>query len=270
MKKILGVFVVLLFSAQNAAFSVVIKKSASVATKQVEKKDAMNSLLPTVMTLVQGAQALGQQQKALTAECVPTGSEINWVNDMVKEWAKTGAMTADEVQTMLNQSPCIDGNTYKSSVQIAGDTNDASDICYDTFKKKSDEGTVWYGFPKAAKEYYCSDGELSCSERYRKEVSNIYEIFSLIDFTQADYTASEWATASKIMEKFENCSTVKLNARKKEAMGNFLANTVGGLGQKTNTGSVMEMVQSVTSGMGGGGGFNLGGLTNVAGQLFQQ
>lgn len=274
MKKILLFFVMAVFAAQNAAFSAVsVKKAAPVATKQVEKTNIGASLVPTVMNLVSGVQALSQKQKALSAECVPTSSEISWVNNMVKEWAKTGAMTAEEAANALSMEKCTGGPTggYEESVRLAADTDDTSFLCFDYFGSASDQGTVWFEFPMATKGYYCTDGSVSgCSEKNKKEVSNIYDVFNLIDFVQADYTASEWATASKLMAKIENCSNAKISARKKALMGEFLNSAIGSIGQETNSASIMDVVQGVAGSVGGGGGFNLQSLTGVAGQLFQQ
>ncbi len=275
MKKILLFFVMAVFAAQNAAFSAVsiVKKAAPVATKQVEKTNIGASLVPTVMNLVSGVQALSQKQKALSAECVPTSSEISWVNNMVKEWAKTGAMTAEEAEKAMPMGRCTDGPTggYEESARLAADTDDIDFLCFDYFGGSGDKGTVWENFPMATKGYYCTDGSVSgCSEKNKKEVSNIYDVFNLIDFVQADYTASEWATASKLMAKIENCSNAKISARKRALMGEFLNSAIGSIGQKTNSASIMDVVQGVAGSVGGGGSFNLQSLTGVAGQLFQQ
>ena len=84
MKKFLLIFVGIFVAMQNAGAAVAIKKAAPVATKQTSAKDMGASLLPTVMNLVSGVQQLNQKQKALSAECVPTTQELNWVNTMIK------------------------------------------------------------------------------------------------------------------------------------------------------------------------------------------
>ena len=100
MKKIAAFFVLFACMVPCASWSAVnvkssgIKKAAPVATKQEDKLQSATSLLPTVIGLVGGVQALNKQQQQLSADCAPTSSEIQLVNDLVKEWAKTGTTTA--------------------------------------------------------------------------------------------------------------------------------------------------------------------------------
>ena len=54
-----------------------------------------------------------------------------------------------------------------------------------------------------------------------------------------------------------------------EAFGGFVTNTIGNMGQKTNTGSVMDAVTGVLGNSGGGLG-NLGGLATVATQFLDK
>lgn len=271
MKKFLLIFIGLFVTVQNAGAAVAIKKAPTVATKQTSAKDTGASLLPTVMNLVSGVQQLNQKQKQLTAECVPTSQELNWVNNMVKEWAKTGAASKSEVeQAMSGMHPCADGDTYEASVRLAADTDETDFICYDTFVANTDQGTVWYGYPKATSTYYCSDGSLSCNEKKRVNVSNIYDVFNLIDFSEADYTASELTMASKLMAKIENCSNAKLSAKKRAMWGEFLTSSLGSMGQKTNTGNIMQTVSGVTSNMGGGFGGAMQSLSGIASQFLPQ
>ena len=62
-----------------------VKKAAPVATKQTDKMETATSLLPAVVGLVSNAKALSVQQQQLTADCAPTTSEIETVNNLVKE-----------------------------------------------------------------------------------------------------------------------------------------------------------------------------------------
>lgn len=258
MKKFLLIFFGLFVAVQNAGAAVAIKKAAPVATKQNSVKDMGASLLPTVINLVSGVQQLNQKQKALTEECVPTSQELNWVNTMVKEWAKTGAADAEEAErSMSGMKPCDNTESYESSVQMAADTDETDFICYDVFNSSSDQGTVWEGFPMASKASYCTDGSVSgCKDKYRVDVSNIYDVFNLIDFSESDYTAAELKMASKLMAKIENCSNAKLSAKKRAMWGEFLTGSISSMGQKTNSGTIMQAVTSVapnigTSGIGG-------------------
>ena len=274
MKKLLLSFIITVFVAQSAAVALTVVKAPTVTAQKTSPQTAGASLIPTVTNLISGVQALSQKQKALTGECVPTSSEISWVNNMIKEWAKTGAMTAEEAEKAMPMERCTDGPTggYEESARLAADTDDIDFLCFDYFGGSSDKGTVWENFPMASKGYYCTDGSVGrCSEKNKKEVSNIYDVFNLIEFTEKDYTEEEYSMASKLMAKIENCSNAKISAKKRALWGEFLNSTIGSLGQKTNSANIMDVVQSVAGSVGGGnGGFNLQSLSGVAGQLFQQ
>lgn len=260
MKKYLLFFVIGTFLAQNVAMgAVTIKKAAPVAVQKKTVEDNAGSLIGTVLGLVGTVKQLEQKTRALTAECLPTGQEIQFVNNIIKEWAKTGAANEEEVYRRLGVNKCSGQSTggYQASVRVAMDTDQDSVVCYDWFGGAGNEGTVWYGFPMAVKTYYCTDGSVSCGTKDRKEVSNIYEVFNLVDFTTEDYTKQEAEVAGKLIAKIENCSSAKLSAQKQALWGEVLQSTVGNLGQKTNTGAIMETVGSVTS---GGGLQSLGGI----------
>ena len=262
MKKYVLFFVLCAVMAQNVAMgAVTIKKSASVATQKKTVEDNAGSLIGTVLGLVGSVKQLDQKTRELTTECQPTSQEIQFVNTMVKEWAKTGAATADEVYRRLGVNNCSGQPTggYQASVRVAMDTDQDSVVCYDWFGGTGNDGTVWAGFPMATSAYYCTDGEMTCGVKDRKNVSNVYEIFNLVDFTTADYTTQEAQVAGKLLSKIENCSSARLSAQKKALWGEFLQTTVGGMGQKTNTGAIMDAVGTVTN---GGGLQSLGGIAS--------
>ena len=270
MRKKLLLFIGCLLAVHNTAGAVTIKKAAPVAKQEVSAQNVGGNLLPTVVGLVTSVQALNQQQKELTAECIPSSAEINFVNKIIKEWAKTGAANADEVEGRLKMQPCDESSGgYEASVRIAADTNETDMICYDWFGSAADEDTVWYGFPKAVSTYYCSNGTISgCAEKYRKQVSNIYDVFNLVDFTDVDYMPSDEAKlATALMAKIEKCSYAKISARKKALWGDFVTTTIGSLGQKTNSASVIDIVSGMSGSLGSGGMQSLGGLTDIAGKL---
>lgn len=255
MKKSLLFFVVVSLVGQNMAMAAItVKKAAPVATKQTSVTDNAGSLVGTVLGLVNNVKQLTQQQRDLTAECIPTTQELNFVNETVKEWAKTGAMTADEVESALRMQRCSQpSGGYQASVSVASGMDEDGIICYDWFGGSGNEGMIWHNYPMAVKASYCTDGSISgCSEKNRQYVSNIYDVFNLIDFAEADYTQQEATMAAKLIAKIENCSYAKLSAKKKALWGDFLVDTIGGLGQKTNTGAIMQTVGSVanTSGLG--------------------
>ncbi len=260
MKRNLLLFIVCVcVVAMPAVAAVSIKKAAPVATKQASAMDGASSLIGTVLTLASGVKDLNKQVNELEAECQPSSAEINFVNDIIKEWAKTGAASKEDVQRMLHRKPCdvssgIGG--YQTSVEIAAMMGE-SDVCYDSFRGTGNDGMVWEGFPRVGLASYCDDGSRSCGKK-QKTASDIYEIFNLVDFTEADYTKSEASVAGKLIAKMEKCSSVKLSQRKKMLWGNFLTESVGNMGQKTNTASIMDAVSGVV-----GGGAGMGGLQSI-------
>lgn len=253
-----------LIGASDAA--VAVKKAAPVATKEASKTDASASLMGSVLGLVSSVQALNAQQKALTEDCIPTSSEISFVDKTVKEWAMTGSMSAEEIKNKLHGEPCnsITGS-YAINAEHA-DATESNDICYDTFTGTGNDNMVWAGFPKVGKATFCPGGELTCKNK--KTVSNMYDIFNLVDFDTQDYTAQEATMAAKLIDKIERCSNAKLSAKKRALWGEFLTNTLSNVGQKTNTGNILQQVTSVTNSGGGLGA--LGGLGGLATQYLDR
>lgn len=248
MKKNLLFFPLIACLAQIVpANAITIKKAASVATKQNDIKQTGASLLPTVINLYTGIQEITKKQKALTAECIPTSQELDFVNTTFKEWLKTGAATISDVEIALGRiHKCQTASGgYQTSIQIAAATEEDSMICYDYFDESGDQGMVWHEFPRAQKAYYCTDdpSNPSCNEKNKEYVTNMYDIFNLIDFSAADYTKQEAAMAGKLTAKIENCSYSKLNARKRAMWSEFLVGSISNLGSSTNTGNIMQVVQ---------------------------
>jgi len=89
MKKTILFFAGLMCCApmMSAHAAVAVKKAAPVATQESAGTAGAASLIPTVLGLVSGVQALNAQQQALTAECIPTTAELNFVNTTMQEWA---------------------------------------------------------------------------------------------------------------------------------------------------------------------------------------
>jgi len=247
MKKNLVIFVVLsLCATVNAVTAAVtIKKAAPVATQESSTSSVTTSLVPSVLSLVSDVQNLNAQQRTLDAECTPSSAEIEFVNNTIKEWAKTGAATASEVERRLNKQRCAGGVGYEASVRYSAGT-DMKNICYDNFAGESDEMMVWYHFPKASKATYCPDGSPTCSDKERKTISNVYEIFDLVDFTYEDYNKQEATMAAKLIDRADRCSDVRVNQKKKQMWGEFLVNTMGNVGQKTSTSTIMQTVGNIT------------------------
>lgn len=248
MKKNLALFIAALLcvSVNAATAAVSIKKAAPVATKETNASSTTGSLVPSVLTLVSDVQALNAKQRELDAECIPSSAEIEFVNNTIKEWAKTGSATWEDVSKRLGRAPCEDGTCYEATVKYSAG-NGLGDVKYDNFATKSDELMVWYKFPKASKGQYCPDGSLNCSDREKKTVSNIYEIFDLVDFGVGDYTKRDNLTmAAKLLDRSERCSDVKISQKKKQMWGEFLVGTMGNVGQKTNTATIMQTVGNIT------------------------
>ncbi len=262
--------------AFGAANVLVPKKADSVQKREASMSvnDIGSSLLPTAVTLVGNVMALSQQQKALTAECEPTAKEINFVNNMVKEWAIAGAANplAKDTRSMRRCDKTI-SETYESSVRngLSGSDVEENMICYDVFTDADARGAVWAGFPKAAIATYCPGSNLlDCAKSKQKKVTNLWTIFDMINFDESDYTKSEASQAQALLQKSKNCSGSKLAAKRLETFGGFVTSTIGNMGQTTNTGTVMDAVSGVLKNSGGGGLGNLGGLANVATQFLDR
>ncbi len=270
MKKICGFFVGFVAVAHiGVAGAVTIKKAAPVAVQKSTAMESTGSLMPTVMNLISGISEISKKQKELTAECIPSSQEVNFVNELLKEWAKVGETTSDEFFRSLGVSKCsTPTGEYASKVQAFGADGDNDLICYDYFGGKGNEGMIWEGFPMAAATYYCTDGSLSsCSEKNKKHVTNMYDIFNKIGFTESDFVgAEEMKMAAQLIDKVEKCSYARLSAQKKAMWASYLTETIGNVGQKTNTGSIMDVVGSVAN-TGGGAGNVLNSLGGIATQF---
>lgn len=247
MKKNFAIFVasVLCVTASTATAAVNIKKAAPVATQESSTSSTTGSLVPSVLTLVSEVQTLNAKQRELDTECTPSSAEIEFVNNTIKEWAKTGAATWEEIESKLNRTPCPGGVGYEAAVRYSAGT-DASVTCYDNFAGEANKDMVWFLFPKASKATYCPDGSLSCNDREKKTVSNIYEIFDLVDFGVSDYNRQEATMAAKLLDRADRCSDVKINKKKKQMWGEFLTTAMGNVGQKTNTSQIMQTVSGIT------------------------
>jgi hypothetical protein len=226
-----------------------VKKAAPVATKQADKLEAATSLLPTVIGVVSNVKALNAQQQQLTADCAPTSSEIETVNNLVKEWAKTGTSTAEEAESGLGvycagSKEDNDSGYYANYMKNA----DKGDACFESFSAEADEDTIWQYFPKASADKVCD----AINGKNCKNVSNIYDVFSKIPFDEEDYTEAEAKKIAKLREKMDKCAPGKLNAAKREMYGNFLTQTLGSVGQSSGAAGTSAVLETVT-GLGGSG-----------------
>ena len=177
----------------------------------------------------------------------------------------TTAMSAKDIEKKMGKrKPCTGRRTYEIDLQTSSATG-AEDVCYATFSSTADEGTIWEGFPKVSiARNYCDDGSPTCKNK--KTSSDIYEIFDLVDFGYEDYTKQDATMAAKLIAKIDSCSDSKLSEKKRAMWGEFLTTTIGGVGQKTNTSTIMgavgDIAKSGTSVTGG-----LSSLGSVATQF---
>ncbi|HNY25382.1 MAG TPA: hypothetical protein PKJ33_02450 [Alphaproteobacteria bacterium] len=251
----------------SAGAAVQIKKATPVASSSSSGSSSTASLVPNAIGLVSGIMTINAKQNEMSAECEPTKQEMDFVDNTMKEWAKTGQMTLKEIQGEMTKKnfsgPCrnFDGYDKENSFQTSGITP-----CYNFF---NDKGMVWNEFPRTGKGTYCKDGTPNngCSGKNKVTVSNMYDLFNVIDFDPADYTQSEATMAAKLLSKIESCSPSKLSAKKKALWGDFLVSTAGGLGKKTDTSSIMQQVGNISSSGGIGA---IGSLGNVASQLMNK
>ena len=253
------------FAAMAADFQV--KKASSV--KKQEKSGlesiASNSLVPGVVGLISNVTALTKQQKELAAECMPSSTELSWVNSMVREYAKIGEITAESMFTKIDQAKCV-GETYSYSVSVVG--NSGEKPCAD-YNKEQD--VIWAGYPEASTGTYCADGSLDmklCPSSKKKQVSNVYAVFGAINFSQEDFTEDEINMYSKMMEKADKCAPEKISQRNREAYASFLKATITGAGQTTNTAGVWDAIGNLTQS--GGGLSGLGSLAPTVTQFLDK
>lgn len=262
MKKLIAIFVAVVCATPSLSYGAVsvknsaVKKAAPVATKQADKLESATSLLPTVIGLVTSAKDLSTKQQQLSADCAPTATEMEAVNDLVKEWAKTGTVTASSAASGLG-SKCGTGG-YKWQMAYGDEGED----CYDVFDGKDDKDSVWEGFPKVTSASRCDAGG---NNKNCKTVSNIYDIFSKIPFSEdEDYTKAELKKIGKLKEKMERCAPGKINAAKRELYGNFVTQALGSVGQTTGAAGTASVLEAVTS-LGGSG--NIQSMLPSLGQM---
>ena len=260
MKRLLTFLVVLVCTvvAESQA-AVNIKKAAPVAAKKADATESATSLLPAVIGLVGNVKNLQAQQQQLTADCAPTSDEIRTVNDLVKEWAKISETNSFDAASGLGDRSC-DGS-YQTFLDLY------DEACYETFSSSADEGTVWEDFPKVSSGKKCKDD----AGKKCETVSNIYDIFVKIPFTDEDYTKAEARKIAELKEKAQRCAPAKVAAAKRELYGGFVTQALSSIGQTTGTAGTSSVLETVSS-MGGSGDVKsmLPSLGSMATQLFDK
>lgn len=243
-----------------------VKKAAPVATKQADKMEAATSLLPTVIGLVANVKSLSAQQQQLSEDCVPTTSEIETVNNLVKEWAKTGAETSKGAVSGLGE-PCSRGDNSSGHYATWMRDADKDEACYEVFGSDADKKTIWQDFPKVSSDKICDE----ITGKNCKRVSNIYDVFAKIPFNEEDYTEAEAKKISKLMDKMNKCAPGKMAAARREMYGNFLTQTLGNVGQTSGAAGTASVLEAV-SGLGGSGDLKsmLPSLGNMATQALDK
>ncbi|MCL1902351.1 MAG: hypothetical protein FWG18_01840 [Alphaproteobacteria bacterium] len=232
--------------------AVTINKAAPVAAapKSAESAVTGSSLIPTALSMITGVMALNQQVQALTTECKPTQTELTWVTNMMKEYAKTGATDAQTMMASIKRERCV-GTNFKDSMQAAAMTTGLYG-CVATFNSSADAKMIWQDYPRPSMATICKkNGGFGCTANEEETVSDIYEIYGLIGFGPADLLPVETTIAPVLMEKILKCTESRLAAKQRELWGDFLIQSAGGLG-KTG-GNLAETLGAVNQIMAGGG-----------------
>ena len=230
-----------------AQAAVNIKKAAPVATKKSDAIESTTSLLPTVIGLVGSVKSFSSQQQAIGADCAPTSDEIRTVNELVKEWAKVGDTSAESAASGLGD---VCDDDYETYMRYAVN----NETCYETFSSDSDKKMVWAGFPKASYYNKCdSETNKNC-----QPVTNLYDIFGRIPFSEEDRTKSEAKKITALEEKAKRCAPDKIKAAKRELYGGFLTQTLSSVGQSSGAAGTASVMEAVTS---------LGGSSDIKSML---
>lgn len=245
-------------SSQPPQFT--IKKASSVQEKQQDKMDAVTgtNLAGMAIGLFAGIQALKNEEKAMSQSCAPSIADRDYVNKMMREYAKTGQKTSKEMLAALGAQASDGWCSYKEYVRTG-----QGEKCFDLMVGSDDDGRIWYGYPSATEGFQeCPPDKPNCKDK--KYYSNVYEIYAVMNWTDADLLPDELSTHSKLMAKAEECAPEVIARKNRERAGNLITGTLGSIGQKQNTAGTMEAVGGLMQGMGTNG---LGGLGTVGLQM---
>ena len=227
-------------SAQGAQYQ--IKKAAPVAVQKQSGTEALTSasLLPTALSLVTNIMALNQQTKLMEQKCAPTSAELQFVQKLMKEWARAGGALSTQPDSCDTS-----GRIYSDEAQAFGFGGSKTKPCVNTFQGPGNVGQIWEGFPSAAMAMVCSGGTGCAKAKDSKVITNIYEIFGLITFGPDDLLPAESSTAVRLIEKMEVCSPEAITAKKREMWGGFLTTTVSGLGKKQTNENMLGQISGI-------------------------
>ncbi|MDR0319509.1 MAG: hypothetical protein LBH81_02100 [Rickettsiales bacterium] len=280
-----------LFSAL-AAFAVLFgpaqaytpKKADVVATKEAPSAMSAGSLASTALALGLGAMNINQQFKALSASCVPSQTDINFVQRMVLEVAKTG-VNAKDFTSALGDECDYDGAFRENAIGRANNT--IKTRCFEPIKNASSdsrnvngiivcsvasagnncestlEGAVLVGFPKVSSE------QIKKSTGETVYASNIHDIFAAVmgHFGPDDLLESEIASAQRLTALADQCSEVRLAAKQKEVWMGFAQEAIMGVSAGTLQANPMDALQAAGGMVGGGG---MGSLIQAGSMLMMR
>jgi hypothetical protein len=260
MRRICSLFLSLAVMLETPLWAATIKKAAAVSEQTQTGVDsaAGTDLVGTAIGLFSGFQSLKKQEEALSNACAPSYSEVAFVNQMVQQYAMMGERSGNEMFSSLPPKEFNLGCTYKDT---AGE-GDGVTVCYDAFV---DKGPIWYLYPKADRALKCPQDKPNCDTKDQRYYSNIYEIYGAMAWNDEDLLPDELSAHSKLMAKMEECSPAVMKRKRQEMTGSLITGTLGSIGQKQNTGGIMQQVQGMTQNGTGGGA--MGGILQVGSGL---
>jgi hypothetical protein len=257
-----------LLTAPMARGAIEIKKAQPVAAAQTQTGVggllAGNSLIPTALGLVGNVMSLSQQQAALVGECEPTDSEVNFVRNLMQEWARAGGAAP----VLGGRAACSGSMNYATFVRTYPADMAA---CFNVFNGSQDSWQIYANYPYPGKGIRLKDPTGPNNAKNQVVLSDIYEMFAAIGFEDADYLPTEVAQVARLKEKAVKCNPAVLSAKQRELWGNMLVQTVGGLGQNQNAGATMGQVGAILQSGGGSPlGSVVGALPILTGTLLNQ
>ncbi|MDR1027078.1 MAG: hypothetical protein LBL46_01540 [Rickettsiales bacterium] len=237
---------------------IAIKKADAVVEQKQDAMGSLNasSLIGTAVNLFAGFQALKQSTTALDANCAPTQAELDFVNKMVKEYAKTGKESQAVMFASINKDV-----GYQEHCDFA--TNVGVDGLPQCAGHLDDKDKIWNLYPKAEMKKKCPPANPQCVAKEEKYYSNIYDIYGEMAWSESDMLPDELSAHSKLMAKAEQCSPAAIKKKKAELTGNLITGTMGSIGKQQNSGDVMGAVSGLMQSSSASGGGIMGGVSGL-------
>ncbi|MDR2685428.1 MAG: hypothetical protein LBB23_01490 [Rickettsiales bacterium] len=266
-----GITAILLTFATTASYAAgtyVPKKAALVAA--APKNDNMlsgNALLSTAIALGVNAMAISDQFKALDATCVPSSSDINFVQKMVLEVAKTGVPLTEFTNDAIGNT-CSAGTSFKDNEEARVQTGSGKNFprCFEkidntsstetqvngiTIRNNSEstlDGAVLNSWPRV------SSAKVTNSKNKEINVSNIYEIWAAVSskLSQEDWLEGEITQGQRMNEQIQRCDPQALKNTKGAAWIGFAQEAIMGMGsgdygKTADLNVAMQAAQGMTS-----------------------